>query len=494
MDKWQVTRWWMALKATNNKKFLPLFFCQKRYLILMGGGGSGKSIFAGRKVLERCATESGHRFLVCRKVGRTLRDSCYAQLVGQANEFYRDKIAACHRGEMRIRFKNGSEILFSGLDDVEKLKSIYDITGIWIEEASEILESDFNQLDIRLRTQCKYYKQILVSFNPINVNHWLKKRFFDRKDPDAQVCHSTYKDNRFLSPEGIRTLENFKETDEYFYDVYCLGLWGVTGRTIFNAREVQKRLSENLQPVKTGYFTYAYDGLKISHIHWMEDKEGGYIRIYQEPEEGVSYVIGGDTAGDGSDQFVGQVIDHVTMTQRCTLRADLEEGEYARQMYCLGLYYNQALLAVEANFSTYPIKELERMGYFNQFVRMGEDSYTHKPKQSYGFKTTGVTRPLIIAGMVEWAKNIQKVQDKDTLEEMLTFVRNEKMRAEAEQGSHDDCVMAMAIALYAAAQQSQTQTKPRKPKAKWTEDMYEDYYNSSISQQQGLLERWGNPF
>lgn len=494
MDQWQATKWWMSFKATNNRKFLPLFFCQKRYLVLMGGGGSGKSIFAGRKVLERCATESGHRFLVCRKVARTLRDSCYAQLVGQANQFYKEQLAACNRGELRIRFTNGSEILFAGLDDVEKLKSIYDITGIWIEEASEVLESDFNQLDIRLRTDCKYYKQIIISFNPISVNHWLKKRFFDQKNPDAKVCHSTYKDNPFLPPESVKTLENFKDSDPYFYDVYCLGLWGVTGKTIFNARAVQQRLQENIQPIKTGYFAYEDDGLRIGNIQWIEDEKNGYIRIYQEPEEGKAYVIGGDTAGEGSDQFIGQVIDCATLTQRCTLRADLEEGEYARQMYCLGMMYNRALVAVEANFSTYPIRELERLRYPNQFVRMGEDSYTHKPKQSYGFKTTSVTRPLIIAGMVEWAKEIEKVQDKDTLEEMLTFVRNEKMRAEAEEGSHDDCVMALAIAIYAAQQQPQQDKKPTKPKAKWTEDMYEDYYNSSVSQKQRLIERWGDPF
>ena len=71
-------RWWRGLKATSNEAFLPLFFDQHRFLVLCGGGGSGKSIFAGRKILERCATEPGHRWLVCRKVGRTLRHSCWS--------------------------------------------------------------------------------------------------------------------------------------------------------------------------------------------------------------------------------------------------------------------------------------------------------------------------------------------------------------------------------------------------------------------------------
>lgn len=155
--------WYNHLRDTSNDTFMPLFACESRYLVLKGGGGSGKSIFAGRKVLERCRSEPGHRFLVCRKVAKTLRESCFAQLRGQIAEHYPDSGAVVNRGELRIVFPNGSEILFAGLDDVEKLKSIYDITGIWIEEASELLEADFNQLDIRLRTQCPYYVSRFMS-------------------------------------------------------------------------------------------------------------------------------------------------------------------------------------------------------------------------------------------------------------------------------------------------------------------------------------------
>ena len=87
----ETLRWWKRLRRTSNGHFLPLFFDEHRYLVLKGGGGSGKSIFAGRKVLERCISEPGHRWLVCRKVGRTLRDSCFAQLRGQLSDCYPDR-------------------------------------------------------------------------------------------------------------------------------------------------------------------------------------------------------------------------------------------------------------------------------------------------------------------------------------------------------------------------------------------------------------------
>ena len=289
---YEIALWYKNLRETNNETFMPLFEDEHRYLVLKGGGGSGKSIFAGRKILERVTSEPGHRWLVVRKVAKTLRESCFEQLKNQAYEHYAEHIAYIPRGkgsDMYIRFINGSEIIFAGLDDVEKLKSIYNITGIWIEEASEVLESDFNQLDIRLRTEFPYYLQIIITFNPISIMHWLKRRFFDFdiKDPverekaiaRTKTHESTYKDNRFLPQEAIQTLEAFKETDEYYYMVYCLGMWGVTGNTVFDRKAVAKRLQEIKQPQKVGLFEYGDNGLKLDDIRWTDDAGAGCVRI-----------------------------------------------------------------------------------------------------------------------------------------------------------------------------------------------------------------------
>ena len=480
----KVLHWYAGLKKTSNPAFLPLFFNESRYLVLCGGGGSGKSIFAGRKVLERVTTEPGHRWLVCRKVARTLRDSCFAQLRGQLAEHYPRAGAKINQTDMRISFPNGSEILFAGLDDVEKLKSIYDITGIWVEEASEITEGDFNQLDIRLRTDFPQYLQIILSFNPVSITHWLKRRFFDTKDARATTHRSTYKDNRFLTEDAKRTLEAFKDTDPYYYQVYCLGEWGVTGRTVFNGQAVSKRLSRIPQPVKCGFWE---EGV------WRD--ADGPVRIFKEPEEGRPYVIGGDTSGEGSDFFVAQVLDNITGEQVAVLRHQYDEDTFARQVFSLGKYYNDALVGIETNFSTYPVKRLEQMGYTNQYVREQEDTFSGAVRRAFGFRTTSITRPVIIAGLVEAMRDgIHLVNDRATLEEMLTFVRNEKLRAEAEEGAHDDCVLSLAIAWYIRPQQRMTATKKGpEGKAKWTADMWEDFYNADIEVRKHLLEKWGNP-
>lgn len=485
--------WYNNLRDTSNDTYMPLFECESRYLVLKGGGGSGKSIFAGRKVLERCISEPGHRFLVCRKVARTLRESCFAQLRGQIAEHYPDCGAVVNRGDLRIAFPNGSEILFAGLDDVEKLKSIYDITGIWIEEASELLEADFNQLDIRLRTQCPYYLQIILTFNPISITHWLKARFFDRSDPRATVHESTYRDNRFLTQEAVKTLEAFKDTDEYYYMVYCLGQWGVTGKTVFDAKAITARLMLHIQPEAVGYFDYEDDGLSLSHIRWVDDP-GGFIRLYRRPVERYPYVLGGDTAGDGSDSFVGQVLDNTTGEQVATLRHQSDEDLFAKQMYCLGMYYNTALIGIETNWSTYPVMELERLRYPKQYVRESVDDYTHKVRHSFGFWTSTKTRPIIISELIKAVRDdVSILNDDTTMGEMLTFVRDEHYKPVAEEGAHDDCVMALAIAHHIRPQQDYLPESPEPEGVAWDASMWEDYNNASKAEKEYLIKKWGRP-
>lgn len=485
--------WYNNLRDTTNDSFMPLYECGSRYLVLKGGGGSGKSIFAGRKVLERCVSEPGHRILVCRKVARTLRESCFAQLRGQIAEHYPDCGARVAKGDLRISFPNGSEILFAGLDDVEKLKSIYDITGIWIEEASELLEADFNQLDIRLRTQSPYYLQIILSFNPISITHWLKARFFDRQDQRATVHESTYKDNRFLTQEAVKTLEAFKDTDEYYYMVYCLGQWGVTGKTVFDARAISQRLALHIQPEAVGYFDYEDDGLALSHIRWVDDPQG-FIRIYHRPKERYPYVIGGDTAGDGSDSFVGQVLDNTTGEQVATLRHQSDEDLYAKQMYCLGMYYNTALIGIETNWSTYPVMELERLHYPKQYVRESVDDYTHKVRRSFGFWTSTKTRPIIISELIKAVRDdVGILNDDVTMGEMLTFVRDEHYKPVAEDGAHDDCVMSLAIAHHIRPQQEYLPKDTVEPGVEWDESMWEDYTRATPQEREYLIRKWGRP-
>lgn len=120
----------------------------------------------------------------------------------------------------------GNEILLAGLDDVERLKSIAGITSIWIEEATELNEGDFDQIDLRLRGETENYKQIILSFNPIDESHWLKKRFFDNNLDNCTTLRTTFKDNHFIDDEYRRVLEQKASVSPNLYRIYYLGEWG----------------------------------------------------------------------------------------------------------------------------------------------------------------------------------------------------------------------------------------------------------------------------
>lgn len=437
-------------KKVFNDVYLPYLENEDRYLVFYGGGSSGKSYFIAQRFIYKLIHPKRCNLLVVRQTGDTNRTSTFAlfkQVISHWNLGEHFKI---NESDMRVKcLLTKNEIAFRGLDDVEKIKSITfengELTDIWVEEATETMEEDINQLKVRLRGG-KSKKQMVLSFNPINIQHWIKRHFID--SGLATVCFSTYKDNKFLTEDDRKALEDLKNTDEYVYDVYCLGKWGILGKTVFDAKAIQKRLDEIPKPIHTGYFSYDYDGLKITNIRWVNDR-AGYINLYQLPNQPAftEYCIGGDTSGEGSDFFTGHVLDARTGTQVATLKHQFDADQYAKQMYCLGKYYRDALIGIEANFDSYPIMELQRLGYVKQYVREAQDTYTGKTEKRYGFKTTSLTRPTILSRLIEIVReHCYLLNDKDTLEEMLTVVRNEKGRIEAAEGAHDDLTMALAIA------------------------------------------------
>lgn len=437
-------------KKVFNDVYIPYLENTDRYLLFYGGGSSGKSYYIAQRYIYKLIHPTRCNLLVVRQTGDTNRRSTFPLLKQVINNWNLSDHFKINESDMRIVCKlSGNEVAFAGLDDVEKIKSITfangELTDIWCEEATEMNEADINQLKVRLRGG-KTKKQMVLSFNPINIQHWIKKHFID--SGLATVCFSTYKDNKFLSEDDKKALEDLKYTDEYTYNVYALGQWGILGKTVFNAQALQNRLLEAPKPLKVGFFTYDYDGLHISNIRWQNDKNG-YIKIYQLPNvpEHTSYCIGGDTSGEGSDYFVGMVLNAKNGEQVAVLKHQFDSDQYTRQMYCLGVYYKNALIGIEANFDSYPIRELQRLNYPKQYVREAIDTYTGRHEKRFGFKTTSITRPTIISKLIEVVReHCYLLNDTETMEELLTIVRNEKGRIEAPQGGHDDMMMALAIA------------------------------------------------
>lgn len=437
-------------KKVFNDVYLPYLDNDDRYLLFYGGGSSGKSYYIAQRWIYKLIHPQRCNLLITRQTGDTNRRSTFPLLKQVISNWNLAEHFKINESDMRIVCKlTGNEVAFAGLDDVEKIKSITfangELTHIWCEEATEMQEADINQLKVRLRGG-KSKKQMVLSFNPVNIQHWIKRHFID--SGLATVCFSTYKDNKFLTDDDRKALEDLQYVDEYTYRVYCLGEWGILGKTVFDARAIQNRLQVIPKPLKVGYFTYKYDGLRITDIKWQPDRNG-YIKIYQLPNTPAytEYCIGGDTSGEGSDYFIGQVLDARTGQQVAVLKHQFDADQYAKQMYCLGKFYKDALIGIEANFDSYPIMELQRLGYLKQYTREAQDTYTGKTEKRFGFKTTSLTRPTAISRLIEIVReHCDTISDRDTLEELLTIVRNEKGRIEAPEGGHDDQMMGLAIA------------------------------------------------
>lgn len=202
-----------------------------RFVIPWGGAGASKSYSVAQQIIYSCIAESGHKWLVTRKVAKTLRHSVVALIIHILHEWKLEGLYVENKSEFTLTFYNGSMILFVGLDDVGKLKSIHGLTGIWFEEADEGTLDDVRQMNLRLRGKSKVKKRFYLTFNPVSVLHWLKAEFFDTPRDNAYTIHATYRDNPYLDDEYRAELEAID--DRYYADVYREGKWGVLGNLVF---------------------------------------------------------------------------------------------------------------------------------------------------------------------------------------------------------------------------------------------------------------------
>lgn len=261
-----------------------------RYQIYYGGSSSGKSV----SLAQRCVLDvlKGRNYLIVRNVGNTLRNSCFNEIKKQIYRFKLDEYFKINGSEMVITcLINNKQIILKGLDDSEKIKSITPLNGvitdIWIEEATECNYRDVKQLDKRLRGISDFKKRLTLSFNPILKEHWIYKEYFniweDNKQyvesNDTSILKTTYKDNHFLTDDDILSLEN--EQDEYYYQVYTLGNWGVLGNVIFKNWTVK-----DLSNIKDTFDNY-YNGLDFG---FSKDPDA-LVRMHYDSARKILYIV-----------------------------------------------------------------------------------------------------------------------------------------------------------------------------------------------------------
>lgn len=207
-------------------KFYPMLFdYSHRWEVYMGSAGSAKSYFITQKIILRCCREK-IKVLVCRRTGATIRNTCFSLFKDILAKWKLTPYVKIRETDFNIKFPNGSEIIFMGLDEETKLLSLNNIGCIFIEEAFEVPKNIVEQLNIRLRGGTEN-KQIIMAFNPISKHHWLHD-FCEVSPPQSfKFIHSTYKDNPFLDSEYISALEELYVRNPQKAKIFCDGEWGV---------------------------------------------------------------------------------------------------------------------------------------------------------------------------------------------------------------------------------------------------------------------------
>lgn len=506
-----------------NPAFFPYLFLIYNYEIYWGGRGSGKSRFIAQKLVLQLSTTVGRNLIVMRKQATDCRNSCFAVIYKIIQSFkLQDMWDIRENPDMRMYNKvTHSEIIFTGMDKAENVKSLEfkegNATDLWYEELTEqLIEDDITTLDNTIRdydAKCR----MIFSFNPpLNtfwIMGWLKNRLkclHPEKTStsiieidvngvmvtmDCLIHHSTYRDNKWnfkikangeadYSKPGqyAAKLENLKFEDPYRYRTDCLGLPGTAGQSVFNANKVSDRIRalediyKNNPPDKIN-FAYDLDELDRPIMETVRSyySDIGETKIYKEPNPKHPYVASIDPANEGEDYYAMHVFDNVTDEQVAVFHSQELGADCVLQCYGLLKMYYDPLVAPEANMGEFLIAKLKEWGYDNIYRRESpKDDYHDTLESKLGLRMSAGNRQFLIDNTIEWCKtNLNKINDLETLYEMITFTKQAKKNKGifmgAEAGSHDDLVIALAILLKAKEQQScEEQAEMKTIEGYWT--------------------------
>lgn len=340
-----------------NDVYIPELNNMAQTQISFGGSSSGKSYFyvAQRSLID--IMNGGRNYLICRKKWKYLRTSVFKEIKKIIRNWGLEQEFKINQTNMEITcIANGYQIFFAGLDDVEQLKSITPdrgvITDVLVEEATQTTRDDIKQLNKRLRGVDVFSpdmgdmpKRMTLLFNPILKSNWIYKEYFSAINweegqtryvsDDLTILKTTYKDNAFLTESDIYRLEN--EGDEYWYNVYTLGNWGVLGAVIFKPFAIDKDGKE------TGTWEVrdltdmipAFDTLKHGLDFGFSEDPNAYIKSHFDKKRRIIYVFDEHyKAGESDEALYSSIQDRVG---RGYLVCDSAEPKSISKLNGLGL-------------------------------------------------------------------------------------------------------------------------------------------------------------
>lgn len=263
-----------------------------RYDVCKGSRASKKSKTTALRIIYNMMKYDKSNTLVVRKTYRTLKDSCFTDLKWATRRLEVEHLWEFKYSPLEATYlPTGQKILFRGLDDPLKITSITVDYGflcwVWLEEAYEITsEKDFDTLDESIRGELPPYlwKQWMITFNPWNEHHWLKKRFFDVKnDPDILAITTNYKCNEWLDEADLRLFDNMKEKNPRRYQVAGLGNWGIVDGLVYeNWKEEEFTLDQVINCDSVNGIDFGYTNDPAAVFIGFIDTENKKLYVWDE--------------------------------------------------------------------------------------------------------------------------------------------------------------------------------------------------------------------
>lgn len=250
-----------------------------------GGASSGKSHGVFQKIVLKALKkwDKPRKILILRKVGSAVRDSVFADVQAALSYFGVLNLCKVNMSAFRIKLPNGAELIFKGMDDPEKIKSIKGISDVVMEEASEFTLDDYTQLTLRLRDKAHKQKQIYLMFNPVSKANWVYNAFFVKNPKNTVVYQTTYKDNRFLDDLTKENIEELANRNEAYYKIYALGEFATLDKLVFPKYEKRLLNKDELKQLPSFFgLDFGFTNDPTAFMHVKIDRENKRLYILEE--------------------------------------------------------------------------------------------------------------------------------------------------------------------------------------------------------------------
>jgi phage terminase large subunit len=258
----------------------------EKVIVNRGGARSSKSYSLMQLFLTRFFGCSDKAFLVTRKTSPAMRLSILKLFYEVCRFDFGIDPETLRKEKQFLNFYYGNNILhFGAIDDPEKIKST-EWSYIWMEEATEFDIEDYRALRLRLSKKVRdgLRNQLFMSFNPVNIFHWIKKEVIDPKKDVLEII-SSYKDNPTLDEDYIKELEDLQNQNYNYYRIYALGEWGALEDLIYpqSSWEIVPEDSWPKQFDDTVYgldFGFTNSETALTQVNFLDDRIFEQEKIY----------------------------------------------------------------------------------------------------------------------------------------------------------------------------------------------------------------------